>query len=104
MSYIVSCVANSRILIISIQNKVRSRLKFSYAKQQYSNFASLRFLSRLRSCGLSLRSIQFLITALKSNPEHLAELHLMGNNLEDSGISVLVELTKNYKYTLRTLE
>ncbi|XP_044202479.1 NACHT, LRR and PYD domains-containing protein 3-like [Thunnus albacares] len=58
----------------------------------------------LRSCGLSSRSIQFLTAALKSNPQHLTELHLMGNNLEDSGIRVLMELTKNQKYSLHTID
>ncbi|XP_070683884.1 NACHT, LRR and PYD domains-containing protein 14-like [Pempheris klunzingeri] len=58
----------------------------------------------LRSCGLSSRSIQFLTAALRSNPQHLAELHLMGNNLEKSGIRVLMELTKNQKYSLHTID
>ncbi|XP_068583655.1 NACHT, LRR and PYD domains-containing protein 14-like [Cebidichthys violaceus] len=58
----------------------------------------------LRTCGLSSRSIQFLTAALKSNPQHLEELHLMGNNLEDSGVRVLLELTKNQKYCLHTID
>ncbi|KAM9362566.1 NACHT, LRR and PYD domains-containing protein 12-like [Symphorus nematophorus] len=58
----------------------------------------------LRSCGLSSRSVQFLAAALKSNPQNLAELHLMGNKLDDSGIRVLVELTKNQKFTLHTID
>lgn len=58
----------------------------------------------LRTCGLSSRSVQFLTTALKSNPHHLTELHVMGNNLEHSGIRVLQELTKNEKYALHTID
>ncbi|XP_039682183.1 NACHT, LRR and PYD domains-containing protein 12-like [Perca fluviatilis] len=58
----------------------------------------------LRTCCLSSRSIQFLTNALKSNPQHLEELHVMGNNLEDSGIRVLMELTKNKKYALHTID
>ncbi|XP_034081596.1 NACHT, LRR and PYD domains-containing protein 14-like isoform X2 [Gymnodraco acuticeps] len=58
----------------------------------------------LRTCGLTSRSIQFLSAALKANPQHLAELHLMGNNLENSGLKVLVELTKNQKYCLHTID
>ncbi|XP_071360677.1 ribonuclease inhibitor-like isoform X2 [Trachinotus anak] len=58
----------------------------------------------LRTCGLSSRSIQFLTTALKSNPQHLAELHLTGNRLDDSGVRELVELTKNPKYSLHTID
>ncbi|KAA8594526.1 hypothetical protein FQN60_011661 [Etheostoma spectabile] len=58
----------------------------------------------LRTCCLTSRSIQFLTNALKSNPQHLGELHLMGNNLEDSGIRLLMELTKNKKYALHTID
>ncbi|KAM4612413.1 NACHT, LRR and PYD domains-containing protein 14-like [Polymixia lowei] len=58
----------------------------------------------LRSCGLTSRSIQFLSNALKSNPTHLAELHLMGNNLEESGIRVLTELTVNEKFKLHVID
>ncbi|XP_074550772.1 NACHT, LRR and PYD domains-containing protein 12-like [Halichoeres trimaculatus] len=68
-----------------------------------SPFCKLEKLS-LRSCGLSSKSIPFLITALKSNPQHLTELLLMGNSLEDQSIKVLCELTKNQKYTLKTLD
>jgi len=60
--------------------------------------------SRLRTCGLSSSSIQFLTAALKSNPQHLTELHLMGNNVEDSDIRMLTELIKNQKYSLQTIE
>ncbi|XP_056226555.1 NACHT, LRR and PYD domains-containing protein 12-like [Seriola aureovittata] len=58
----------------------------------------------LRTCGLSPWSIQFLTTALKSNPQHLAELHVMGNSLEDSDIRQLMKLTKNQKYSLHTID
>lgn len=58
----------------------------------------------LRNCGLSSASILCLTNALKSNPQHLAELHLMGNNLGDSGIRVLMELTENKKYNLHTID
>lgn len=119
--YTVLC-GNGRIWISSIRNKLRDRMKFSYAKQRSSNCASkwslifwlkpgpiklcinTRFLSRLGNCDLSSMSIQFLTAALKSNPQHLTELHLMGNNLDDSGIGVLEELMSNHKYALRTIE
>ncbi|XP_053188977.1 NACHT, LRR and PYD domains-containing protein 14-like [Scomber japonicus] len=58
----------------------------------------------LRTCGLTSKSIMFLTSALKSNPLHLAELHLMGNRLEESGIQFLMELTKNPKYSLHTID
>ncbi|KAF3687143.1 NACHT, LRR and PYD domains-containing protein 14 [Channa argus] len=58
----------------------------------------------LQICGLTSRSVQFLTSALKSNPEHLTELHLMGNSLEDSDIRVLMELTKSRKYALKLID
>uniref|UniRef100_A0A3B4F9M5 NACHT domain-containing protein n=1 Tax=Pundamilia nyererei TaxID=303518 RepID=A0A3B4F9M5_9CICH len=56
------------------------------------------FLFRLRTCGLTSRSVQFLTSALKLNPFYLTELHLVGNRLENSEIRALAELTKNHKY------
>lgn len=64
---------------------------------------TLCFLPRLRNCGLTSVSIQFLTSALKTNPR-LTELHLMGNNLKDSAIRGLMALTKNQKYPLQTIE
>ncbi|XP_069024224.1 NACHT, LRR and PYD domains-containing protein 12-like [Embiotoca jacksoni] len=58
----------------------------------------------LRSCSLTSKSIQFLTSALKANPCHLMELQLMGNKLEDSEVMTLVALTKNLKYSLRTID
>uniref|UniRef100_A0A3P8P3L5 NACHT domain-containing protein n=1 Tax=Astatotilapia calliptera TaxID=8154 RepID=A0A3P8P3L5_ASTCA len=58
----------------------------------------------LRTCGLTSRSVQFLTSALKLNPFYLTELHLVGNRLENSEIRALAELTKNHKYTLRTID
>ncbi|XP_034997341.2 NACHT, LRR and PYD domains-containing protein 14 isoform X2 [Hippoglossus stenolepis] len=58
----------------------------------------------LQTCGLTSKSIQSLISALRSNPKYLAELHLMGNRLEDSDIRALLDLTKNQTYTLHTTD
>ncbi|XP_029998097.1 NACHT, LRR and PYD domains-containing protein 14-like [Sphaeramia orbicularis] len=57
----------------------------------------------LRSCGFSSRSIDFFTTALKSN-RRLTELHIMGNNLNDQGINVLMEMTQNEKYMLKSID
>lgn len=62
------------------------------------------FLSSLKSCGLSRKSVQYLVSALRSNPKHLVELHLMGNKLEESDLSPLVELTQKHPYKLQIIE
>lgn len=76
-------------------------MHYSYRPIKLSINTVLTFLSRLGNCGLTSRSIQFLTASLKSNPKHLTELHLMGNNLDDSGIGMLEELTSNHKYAIR---
>lgn len=62
------------------------------------------FLSSLQSCGLSRRCVQLLVSALKCNPHYLKELHLMGNNLDESDISPLVELRRKHPYILEIIE
>lgn len=62
------------------------------------------FLSSLQSCGLSSRCVRLLVSALKCNPSYLAELHLMGNDLDESDISPLVELREKHPYLLAIIE
>ncbi|XP_028254421.1 NACHT, LRR and PYD domains-containing protein 12-like [Parambassis ranga] len=57
----------------------------------------------LRSCSLTSKSIDILTSALKSN-QHLVELHLMGNKIDDSDITALLELINNPKYALQTID
>ncbi|CAI5681657.1 unnamed protein product [Oreochromis niloticus] len=58
---------------------------------------------RLRDCGLSKISCDYLAAALKSNPSHLRELVLWGNNLKDPDVKQLSDLKQSPDYRLETL-
>ncbi|CAI5682259.1 unnamed protein product [Oreochromis niloticus] len=58
---------------------------------------------RLRLCGLSEISCDYLAAALKSNPSHLRELDLWGNNLKDPDVKPLSDLQQSPDYRLETL-
>uniref|UniRef100_A0AAZ1Y2J8 NACHT LRR and PYD domain-containing protein n=2 Tax=Oreochromis aureus TaxID=47969 RepID=A0AAZ1Y2J8_OREAU len=58
---------------------------------------------RLRRCGLSKISCDYLAAALKSNPSHLRELELYGNNLKDPDVKQLSDLQQSPDYRLETL-
>ncbi|CAI5672478.1 unnamed protein product [Oreochromis niloticus] len=59
---------------------------------------------RLMNCGLSKISCDYLAAALNSNPSHLRELELRGNNLKDPDVKQLSDLQQSPDYRLETLE
>ncbi|CAI5669524.1 unnamed protein product [Oreochromis niloticus] len=58
---------------------------------------------RLSYCGLSEISCDYLAAALKSNPSHLRQLDLCGNNLKDPDVKQLFDLKQSPDCRLETL-
>uniref|UniRef100_A0AAZ1XRX0 Uncharacterized protein n=1 Tax=Oreochromis aureus TaxID=47969 RepID=A0AAZ1XRX0_OREAU len=59
---------------------------------------------RLKGCGLSEISCDYLAAALKSNPSHLRELDLRWNSLKDPDVKQLSDLKESPDCRLETLE
>ncbi|XP_048059119.1 ribonuclease inhibitor-like [Megalobrama amblycephala] len=58
---------------------------------------------RLSYCGVTEESCASLASALRSNPSHLRELNLSGNNLRYSDVKLLSNLSDDQHYKLEML-
>ncbi|XP_075886720.1 NACHT, LRR and PYD domains-containing protein 12-like isoform X8 [Nelusetta ayraudi] len=58
---------------------------------------------RFWDCSLSELSCDWLLSTLKSNPSHLRELDLTGNQLKESSVKPLMDLVHSRDYQLETL-
>ncbi len=61
------------------------------------------FISRLSDCSISEEGYAALASALRSNPSHLIELDLTGNDPGPSGVKQLDDLLQDPTYQLNTL-
>ncbi len=59
--------------------------------------------SRLSECNVTEEGYKALASALRSNPSHLIELDLTGNDPGPSGVKQLCDLLQNPNYQLNTL-
>ncbi|KAL2077073.1 hypothetical protein ACEWY4_026577 [Coilia grayii] len=59
---------------------------------------------RLSDCGVTGKGYAALASTLKSNPSHLEELDLRGNDPGDSGVKLLTSVLKHQKCKLRLLK
>ncbi len=81
--------------------------KYHILKKKMSNCIHLRhcFLSssRLLDCSITEEGYNALASALRSNPSHLIELDLTGNDPGPSGVKELNDLLQDPNYSLKTL-
>ncbi len=58
---------------------------------------------RLSNCSITEEGYKALASALRSNPSHLIELDLTGNDPGQSGVKQLNDLLQDPNYQLKTL-
>ncbi len=59
---------------------------------------------RLSNCRITEEGYEALASALRSNPSHLIELDLTGNDPGQSGVKQLSDLQKGWRFSSKTLK
>ncbi len=66
-------------------------------------YITASFLYRLSDCSITEEGYKALASALRSNPSHLIELDLTGNDPGPSGVKQLNDLLLYGRYELKTI-
>ncbi|XP_052433066.1 ribonuclease inhibitor [Carassius gibelio] len=93
--------SNLRELDLSDNKLGDSGVKFLFAGPESHLYKLATF--KLVNCGITDEGCASLALALRSNPSHLRELDLSGNEVEDSGVQMLSSGLDNYYCQLETL-
>ncbi len=81
-------------------------LKSFYQRSNYYHFKTTCFFSyssRLSDCSITEEGYKALASVLRSNPSHLIELDLTGNDPGQSGVKQLSDLLQDPNYQLKIL-
>ncbi len=68
-----------------------------------SCYLFIYYFNRLSNCCITEEGYKALASALRSNPSHLIELDLRGNDPGPSGVKQLYDLQQSRRYSLKTL-
>jgi len=89
---------------ICTKNKIKFKFKDLYCSGLTDYSAEcFPLCSRLSNCSVTEEGYKALASALRSNPSHLIELDLIGNDPGQSGMKQLNDLLQNPDCQLKTL-